>query len=54
MSIIIAKAEKRTREEGKKTIFFHGESQISSERIQQFKRRKTSKMAEAISPAAGT
>jgi hypothetical protein len=53
MSIVVAKAEKRAREEGKETVFFHGDCQISPERIQQFKRRKTSKIAEAESPAAG-
>ncbi len=43
MSIIVAKAEKRGREEGKETVFFHGQSEITRERIEQFKRRKTIK-----------
>jgi hypothetical protein len=53
MGIVAAKAEKRAREEGKETIFFHGDSQISSERIEYFKRRKTTKLADAASPSAG-
>jgi hypothetical protein len=50
--IIVAKAEKRALE-GKNTIFFHGESEITAERIQNFKRRKSAREAEAISPSAG-
>ena len=53
MSIIAAKAEKRARE-GKETVFFHGHSEITRERIDQFKRRKTTKAVEPISPSAGT
>ena len=54
MNILIAKAEKRAREDGKETVFFYGETQISAERIKQFKRRKTCKDADVISPRAGT
>jgi tetratricopeptide (TPR) repeat protein len=53
MGIVAAKAEKRAREEGKETIFFYGESQILPERIEYFKRRKTTKLADAASPSAG-
>jgi len=52
MNIILAKTEKRTREEGKDTVFFHGKAQISLERIEQFKRRKTTKMLDVASPSA--
>jgi hypothetical protein len=53
MSIIVAKAEKRVREEGKETVFFHGQSEITRERIEQFKRRKTTKAVEEALPSAG-
>lgn len=52
MSIIVAKAEKRVREEGMETVFIHGQSEIAQGRIEQFKRRKTSKtIREAVSRA---
>ena len=54
MNIIVAKADKRVREEGKETVFFHGQSEITRERIDQFKRRKTTKTAEEVLPSAGT
>jgi hypothetical protein len=50
--VIVAKTEKRARE-GKDTIFFHGESEITAERIQNFKRRNGAREVEAISPSAG-
>jgi hypothetical protein len=53
MSIIVAKAEKRVREEGKETVFFHVQSEITRERIEQFKRRKTTKAVEEALPSAG-
>jgi UDP-2,3-diacylglucosamine pyrophosphatase LpxH len=53
MSILVAKAEKRVREDGKDTIFFHGGSQITKERIDQFKRRKTTKEIEPPLLSAG-
>jgi hypothetical protein len=53
MNILVAKAEKRVREDGKETTFFHGGSQITKERIDQFKRRKTTKDIEAPLPSAG-
>jgi hypothetical protein len=54
MNIIVAKAEKRVREEGKETVFFHGKTEITRERIEQFKRRKTTKAIEEALPSAGT
>jgi hypothetical protein len=53
MSVIVAKAEKRLHEEGKETVFFMGKSQITRERIEQFKRRKTTNAIQAVSPGAG-
>jgi hypothetical protein len=53
MSILVAKAEKRVREDGKETVFFHGLSQIARERVEQFKRRKTTQGIDAVSPSAG-
>jgi hypothetical protein len=53
MRIVVAKAEKRARNEGKDTTFFHGDMQITAERIEQFKRRKTVKDVERMSPGAG-
>jgi hypothetical protein len=54
MNIIVAKAEKRVREEGKETVFFHGQSEITQERIEQFKRRKTTKAVDEVLPNVGT
>ena len=53
MQIIIAKAENGAREEGKETIFFHGESQITTKRIENLKKRKLTKELEGESPSAG-
>jgi hypothetical protein len=43
MNFLVAKAEKRMHDEGKDTVFFSGTSQITRERIEQFKRRKISR-----------
>lgn len=53
MIIIVAKADKRAREGDKGTLFFHGNLQISSEKIDGFKKRRTTKDAEGASPSAG-
>jgi hypothetical protein len=50
--IIITKMEKRALE-GKETIFYHGNSKITRERIVNFKRRKVAVEREPISPSAG-
>jgi len=50
MAVIVAKSEKRLREEGKQTAFFHGGSQITLEKLENFKRRKT--LTSASSPSA--
>ena len=49
MKFVVAKAEKRSRQ-GKETIFFHGDSQVTSERIQNFKKRKTIETSGMASP----
>lgn len=51
MQILVAKAEKRAREEDKDTVFFLGEQRISVERIENFKKRKVVK-DEVVSPSA--
>jgi hypothetical protein len=53
MSVLVAKAGKRMRDEGKRTVFFLGESQITRERIEQFKRRKLTREIDDISAEAG-
>jgi hypothetical protein len=53
MRIVVAKADKRAREQGKGTVFFHGNTQITQERIAQFKRRKITKELDIVSPSAG-
>ena len=53
MNIILSKAEKRVREEGKETVFFHGETHITKERIEYFKRKKTKSEVEIVSSIAG-
>jgi len=53
MSFAVAKTEKRKNEEGKDTIFYHGESKIPSEKIEHFKRRKMSNKARIASPDPG-
>jgi hypothetical protein len=53
MRILIAKAEKRAREEYKETVFFNGETQIAPERINLFKKRKFTREVDAASRSAG-
>ncbi|PQE32582.1 hypothetical protein CJF32_00004115 [Rutstroemia sp. NJR-2017a WRK4] len=53
MQVVVAKQQKRARE-GKDTVFIHGSAEITSERIENFKRRKVSKMPDAVSPSAET
>ena len=52
MKIVVAKVDKRSRE-GKRTVVSHAGSTITEERIRNFKRRKTVKDLEAMSPSAG-
>lgn len=53
MSFAVAKTEKRKNDEGKDTIFYHGESVIPSEKIEHFKRRKMSNKGRIASPDPG-
>jgi hypothetical protein len=53
MQILVAKAEKRARDDGKATVFLHGGSEVKPEKFEHFKRRKTTQMMEAASPSAG-
>jgi hypothetical protein len=53
MRIAIAKAEKRAREEGKETAFFHNGILMPIEKIQNFKKRKTIRESDLPSPNAG-
>ena len=53
MKIVAAKAEKRASDDGKKTDFYHNGILIHPSRIENFKRRKTIKNSEAVSPSAG-
>lgn len=52
MSFTVAKTEKRKTIEGKDTVFFRGETQITSDRIEHFKKRKLGKNANPMSPIA--
>jgi hypothetical protein len=49
MAVIIAKGEKRSREEGKETTFYHNGLRLAQEKIQNFKKRRTASMIEAVS-----
>lgn len=51
MSILCAKAKRRKHEDGKETTFYHFDSEISTDRIERFK--KTTKVQEMASPSAG-
>lgn len=53
MKIIVVKATKRAREEGKNTVFYNGGQQISTERVEKFKKRNALDGGEMASPSAG-
>jgi hypothetical protein len=53
MQVLVVKAQKRKREEGKETVFIRGDTEISAERMEHFKRRKTTHVVEALSPSVG-
>jgi hypothetical protein len=54
MSILVTKQEKRLRDEGKETEFFHQGIQIKEEKFDNFKRRRTSKdLLDVMTPSAG-
>jgi hypothetical protein len=43
----------RLRDERKKTVFLHGQYQITADRMENFKKRKVAKDTRVISPVAG-
>jgi hypothetical protein len=51
MKIVVAKAEKRKREEGKDTIFRHNGLIIPPKKLENFKRRKTVRESDPASPS---
>lgn len=51
MTILVAKSEKRAREEGKETVFYSRGQEISSDKFVQFKKRKLEDVV--ASPCAG-
>ncbi|PBP26342.1 hypothetical protein BUE80_DR002609 [Diplocarpon rosae] len=54
MSFAVAKREKRKNDEGKETIFYHGDSLIPPEKIDHFKRRKMTNRGRVATPEPGT
>lgn len=52
MKVIVAKADKRAREQ-KKTVFFHHNNRLAAEKIENFKKRRAVKESIAASPSAG-
>jgi len=53
MGFVVAKAEKRAREEGKETEFFFGQTSISNKKIETFKKRRFEEMEDASALEAG-
>ncbi|KAH6677575.1 hypothetical protein B0J14DRAFT_560363 [Halenospora varia] len=53
MGILVAKSEKRKREQGKETQFFYGDIEIKPQTISNFKKRKTTKVVDITSPIPG-
>jgi hypothetical protein len=53
MKVLVAKCGKRKRDEGKDTTFFHMGMEISSEKLENFKKRKSTQTIEVVSPTAG-
>lgn len=45
MDALVAKAAKRSRDEDKDTVFYHGKTEISSKRVQNFKKRRVADIA---------
>jgi hypothetical protein len=53
MKFVVTKQGKRLREEGKETVFIHGNSVIAEERIENFKKRKATRECGIVSPIPG-
>jgi hypothetical protein len=45
MDVLVAKAAKRSTDEDKDTVFYHGKTEISSQRVQNFKKRRLADIA---------
>jgi hypothetical protein len=54
MNVLVAKCGKRKRDEGKDTKFFHMGTEIKSEKLENFKKRKSTKTMDVVSPTAST
>ncbi len=52
MKILVAKGEKRLREEGKGTDFFHHGIEVPKKKIETFKKRKVVRESDPASPSA--
>jgi len=52
MKIVVAKIDKRKREEGKDTIVCHNDVQMPMKKIENFKRRKVIRESDPASPSA--
>ncbi len=50
MQFIVAKGEKRLRDDGKETVFFRNEVEITSKKVKGFKKRKIGNGVERASP----
>jgi hypothetical protein len=53
MRVLIAKGEKRKRDEGKETRFFYSGTEIKPERFENFKKRNNTKYMDVASPTVG-
>jgi len=53
LKILVAKKLKRSRDEEKETVFFHNGREIRPEKLENFKKRRISKLIEVQSPSAG-
>ena len=53
LKILVAKKLKRSRDEKKETVFFHHGREIRPEKLDNFKKRRISKLGEVQSPSAG-
>jgi hypothetical protein len=54
MNVLVTKCGKRKRDEGKDTTFFHMGKEIKLEKLENFKKRKSTKTMEVVSSTAGT
>ena len=45
MDVLVAKAAKRSTDDDKDTVFYHGRTEISSQKVQNFKKRRLADIA---------